>query len=289
MNEEKKVFLGIKKWHDAGIRGQGITVASVENGQTKHSKMVLDVLKQILPEANIITSVKYWRDDEIPDELDGYTCSLEYSSSEDIEKVNKQKDLNDRGVFMTCSVGNDGDLRFNTLAKFDEWVSVGACRLTNGNIIPAVYSSETDFIDFVELTNWDTEFGNFNGSSCSAPVLQGMAMLVQCYYKKKYGRKMSNEELYEYVKTHCRDVAEEGFDNKTGYGLFILPDLEEDNVEIQLEIGSKIAYVNDKKVELDVEPIIKDGRTLVPVRFIAESLGCDVEWDALTETVTIIK
>lgn len=33
--------------------------------------------------------------------------------------------------------------------------------------------------------------------------------------------------------------------------------------------------------------MIKDDRTFVPLRFIAELLNCDVEWDENTYTVTI--
>ena len=38
----------------------------------------------------------------------------------------------------------------------------------------------------------------------------------------------------------------------------------------------------------DVAPQIIDGRTMVPVRFIAELFGCEVSWDANTQTVIII-
>lgn len=285
MNEDKLKFLGIKRWHDMGIKGQGITVASIENGKDTHSKMVLDVLKQILPEATILTSVKYWRD--VPP-IDGYTSSQEYSAKEVASKVKYQKALYDKGVFMTCSIGNEGSTHSSPFSQYDEWVSVGACRLNGKTVVPAVYSSESDSLDFCEVTNWDTEYGNFNGSSCAAPVLQGMAMLVQCYYKDKIGRKLTNHELYEYIKRNCIDIEEEGFDKKTGYGLFVLPE-EEENMEIILEIGSKTAYVNDKPIELDVAPFIESGRTFVPVRFISEALGCDVEWDSLTESVIIRK
>jgi hypothetical protein len=286
MNEDKKQFLGIKKWHDAGIKGQGITVASIENGKTTHSKMVLDVLKQIIPEATILTSVKYWREDEIPPNLDGYTCSLEYSSKEIANKIEYQKALCSKNVFMTCSIGNDGSNKCSPFAQYNEWVSVGACRLNNNRIIPAVYSSESGYLDFCEITNWDTEFGNFNGSSCATPVLQGMAMLVKCYYKLKFNKVLTNAELFEFIRNNCMDIEEEGHDKKTGHGLFILPDMEED-MEIRLKIGSKIAYVDDKPIELDVPPKIENGRTLVPIRFVSENLGCEVEWDRLTESIYI--
>ena len=40
-------------------------------------------------------------------------------------------------------------------------------------------------------------------------------------------------------------------------------------------------------IDKEVVPIIKDGRTLVPVRFISESLGSNVDWNDKTETATI--
>jgi uncharacterized protein len=33
--------------------------------------------------------------------------------------------------------------------------------------------------------------------------------------------------------------------------------------------------------------IMPPGRTMLPLRFIAETLGCQVEWDAATRRVTI--
>lgn len=44
-------------------------------------------------------------------------------------------------------------------------------------------------------------------------------------------------------------------------------------------------FYNGEKVEFDVEPIIEDGRTLVPVRAIFEKLGAVVSWEPDTQTV----
>ena len=59
-----------------------------------------------------------------------------------------------------------------------------------------------------------------------------------------------------------------------------------------LYIGSPraIAKGNNTLVDPDnmnVQPIVLDDRTLVPVRFIAESFGAQVSWDGETETVGI--
>jgi uncharacterized protein YkwD len=45
--------------------------------------------------------------------------------------------------------------------------------------------------------------------------------------------------------------------------------------------------VNGKSLDLDVAPLIEEGRTLVPVRAIAESLGAVVGWDAQARRVEI--
>jgi len=37
----------------------------------------------------------------------------------------------------------------------------------------------------------------------------------------------------------------------------------------------------------DVRPIIRNDRTMLPLRFVAESLGCEVGWDPDTKIITI--
>lgn len=60
-----------------------------------------------------------------------------------------------------------------------------------------------------------------------------------------------------------------------------------DDKIIKLQIDNKIASVNGKNVELDVPGRIVNNSTLVPVRFIAESLGADVKWNQESQTVLI--
>jgi hypothetical protein len=56
---------------------------------------------------------------------------------------------------------------------------------------------------------------------------------------------------------------------------------------IQLTIGKNIAMIDGIPVPLDVPPIILNGRTMVPIRFISEAFGAEVQWDAETRTVRI--
>ena len=48
-------------------------------------------------------------------------------------------------------------------------------------------------------------------------------------------------------------------------------------------------FVDGKQLAFDQPPVIENGRTLVPVRLIAEKLGADVTWDDATRTATITK
>lgn len=44
--------------------------------------------------------------------------------------------------------------------------------------------------------------------------------------------------------------------------------------------------VNSRFLTMDTQPVIRDGRTLVPLRAIFEALGAVVEWDVATKTIT---
>lgn len=56
---------------------------------------------------------------------------------------------------------------------------------------------------------------------------------------------------------------------------------------VQLTIDSKIAFVNGVQVPMEVPAMILDDRTLIPVRFVAESLKCAVDWHDLSRTVIL--
>lgn len=73
-----------------------------------------------------------------------------------------------------------------------------------------------------------------------------------------------------------------------------------DTIEIEkkkmiiLLVDCEYSYVFGEKVMIDpddawVAPTVENDRTLVPIRFISESLGAQVGWEEATETVTITK
>ena len=56
---------------------------------------------------------------------------------------------------------------------------------------------------------------------------------------------------------------------------------------IQLHIGSTRAIVNGQTETLDVAPFLVGARTLVPLRFVSEALGANVQYDNGTRVVSI--
>jgi hypothetical protein len=61
---------------------------------------------------------------------------------------------------------------------------------------------------------------------------------------------------------------------------------------IELWIGKSTAKVNGADIPIDaanpkVVPEIINSRTMLPLRFITENLGCEVQWDGTTQTITI--
>ncbi|OQB15161.1 MAG: hypothetical protein BWY15_00531 [Firmicutes bacterium ADurb.Bin193] len=61
---------------------------------------------------------------------------------------------------------------------------------------------------------------------------------------------------------------------------------------VVLKIGSPKAFVNMSEVPVDSQnpytaPFVSEGRTLVPVRFVAESFGAAVDWDEHTRIVSV--
>lgn len=54
---------------------------------------------------------------------------------------------------------------------------------------------------------------------------------------------------------------------------------------IVLRVDSSIAWLNGTPVELDVPARIVNDRTLIPLRFIAESLGTDVLWESESRSI----
>ncbi len=60
-----------------------------------------------------------------------------------------------------------------------------------------------------------------------------------------------------------------------------------ENLTIQMTIGIKKVSLNGQQNFMDTSPVIKNGRTMIPLRYIGEYFGRIVEWNSASRTVTI--
>ncbi len=59
------------------------------------------------------------------------------------------------------------------------------------------------------------------------------------------------------------------------------------NNTVSIIIGSKTAKVNGENIQMQIPPKIINNKTMIPVRFIAEALNFDVQWDKASRYILI--
>lgn len=213
-------YLGILDYWRLGYKGQGVTIASRESETSDHGGKVAELLRFLVPESNILVKEDY--KDEIND-FDIYTTSLSFESDELARNVDKAKQLYNKDKFLVCAVGNYSSDRQSHISKNNYFQSIGACTLKNGKPKRESYSSITEDIDFMCLTNFKLSDGIFNGTSCAGPAFASMVDYIQCAMSDKFNKMLTNKEMLALIKQNLIDLEEKGHDSKTGHGLFILP------------------------------------------------------------------
>ncbi|MNC79074.1 hypothetical protein D3C75_1314510 [compost metagenome] len=63
--------------------------------------------------------------------------------------------------------------------------------------------------------------------------------------------------------------------------------MQQGSHHIELKVYKHEATVDGKKVKLTEAPTYIQGKTYVPLRFVAQSLGANVGWDDKEQVVTI--
>ena len=109
---------------------------------------------------------------------------------------------------------------------------------------------------------------------------------------------IGNKTVNAYGKTIASDVAPLIVDNRTMVPIRIVTETlggaaawDADTQTVMLNIDGKIITMTIGVVleKYGVAPIIINNRTYVPIRFVAEELGADVQWNETTQQITITK
>ena len=302
MVTQQNKYCGVDRWHKAGITGKGVVVWNMENGKATHGKQTTQRILHSAPDATVINGslssvvrnkkiveVAVTTDDgtryEVEDFIQKFKIKLVTRSQggaksnaglwSDFWKPLKEK----YNLIFFNSAGNDASDGTNGGLPPDIAIYVAACGLIDGKPKRDYwYSSIGEEVDFIDFR------GELSGTSFSSPYLCGKAALLV----QKYGQQITQDEVYEYFKTHAEDLEEEGVDAKSGWGLPIMGDPK---TVITMKIGSNVMDVDGRKILIDQPAVIDKttSRTLVPLRAISEALGAEVGWDDKTKTVTIVR
>ena len=256
LNKEAFDFLGITKFHENGYTGKNITIASKEmiiegifddvecddyfstdtSKSAKHGTTVMDYIRQVVPDARKIacdfsgiTEKNVWKCEGMEKLLSNppqvFTSSSYNSSDSQEHHMKKYRELREKGCFLVHGAGNDGEDGVLNVVKNDVFKAVAAYKLFCGKPKKESFSSVGEEVDFASLDNlrasWDNK--RHTGTSFSAPIFAGMVGLVQDFFIAKTGKQLDYENLLQFIKDNCIDVDEEGKDDKSGFGLFILP------------------------------------------------------------------
>lgn len=284
-------YSNITLWHERGYKGKGIVVWNRES-DTGHGASTRSVIEKVAPEATVISG----------NISAGFSngvmqyCTVEGEPIEDFIKRNGVKIVSSSisatgnaenytkmweslvekyNLVLFNSAGNDSSDGVSSSLPYEYSMQIGAVNLVDGTPKIAYYSSIGEEVDFTNFTLW------FSGTSFACPYTAGMCALLI----SRYGD-LTQEEVYQMLKRNTVDIGEQGKDVQYGWGVPKMPDIN--SKYITLTIGSNVMTVDGQKMFLDTEPIIDgNGRTLVPVRAIAEALGCEVGWIPSEQKVII--
>ena len=249
-------YLGVTAWHKAGYDGSHGLTASGEDftkaHPSDHAAKSYEVFREIAPARKVIF-VRYR--DSVKCAADTMFVSLSGLIGA-ADRAALDAAMPPR-LTMFVSAGNDGEDKANQYMYPKKVYGVAAVKLladvmvdnqpVKGEIHPmaASYSSTSRHVDFAAPTDLCiSSGGTFGGTSCACPVLAGMAALVNDKAIADYGRPMTHEAMYRLLKDISVDIEAEGRDDKTGWGMPILP--PPDKLDLRRYID--MTYKDDDKI-----------------------------------------
>lgn len=139
------------------------------------------------------------------------------------------EDCIEAGCIFFGACGNDGNKGVNAEISYEGYWAIGGVKPTYNpdtgkydwdKLKKVNYSSVGEELDYVTIA----EILGTNGTSFCSPVFASMCGLVQQFFIEKTGRRLTRTEMAKFIGDNLIDTDIEGFDIRTGYGLFILPE-----------------------------------------------------------------
>ena len=190
--------------------------------------------------------------------LNTYFLGTAYTKSKAVNEITKEQ-----LKYNLCNWLNEGIPAAAKLAGLDEselktWVY-------KGGIVKFGNPSDSDDIILTIDSREVSIFGELMESDVPPIIRNGRTMLPARLVAEALGAEVSWSELLRRVT------------------------ISKDDLTLNIYINRNYADRNNEFLQLDSAPFIENGRTYVPVRFIAEELGATVSWNEDTREVTITR
>lgn len=264
---------------------------------SSHGSLTSYTFHQFLPEAEIwilppLAESLQWC---IDNNMDGINVSMGLAGASRFPE--EADEAESKGITLVASAGNSSEERRLLLpARKKDFVGVGAVHLRNPDtrdeeIVRARYSQyteeEKEVWEMVEvmafsgihlLSPHPDASGYIRPFSMTGTSISGPMFLVKAMLLKQARGKLNQEELRGYIQEYSKEM---GDTRKYGSGLFILPDPQEVEVMpvIDFNLNTGKAYIDGTEIEIDVPAQVIEGRTMIPLRFVAENMGIEVDYD----------
>lgn len=135
---------------------------------------------------------------------------------------------------------------------------------------------KTAYIDLAKVIDW-------NGWKTLNIDLSGSGIKFPASLKRLY---VVNVEEGQDERAKTGTVA---FDNIS----FVMPSLSSEaglpKGTASMSIGSKSMTVNSAKRAIDAAPVMKDGSTYVPIKYVLDAFGGNAVWDAKTKSILVLR
>lgn len=244
----------------------GKIIPVLGDGTSEHAVQTAAVFFQVAPETTLYSfstntrlagGQKHWDffSDCVPVIDEKRISNIFFSRVENNkETIKKHREvLKDRPWLKEFwAAGNDGAESYSKLLQIEDVIGVGAAEVLRSSkviggprVYPAGYTSQTELVDFaapgnpgvnIRATSQSDSAQILAGTSFAAPWLCGMACLVDDFFLDRTGQALSRAAMVRFFKDHCQDIGEAGKDNQSGFGLVVLPDPEEIDIEKYVEV-----------------------------------------------------
>ena len=198
-------------------------------------------------------------------------------TSKEVPYVNREGQWTDRLCFVAEK------------EQADKWVNATAISWSDNNESPAVVSSDKNKNVFTFESNGQRVSININTETVK---VTGALRTSDHEIKVKVNNQLLESDTEAVLENGRVMVPFRALAEYLGAEVSYSPDdrkiiCNKDGREIELKIDSADAYIDGEKITLDAPALSLEGRTLVPVRFIAEGFGNVVKWNERTKTVFI--